>query len=132
MVVKNIRVVAVTVLAMVLVAILAVFFWDATHGPTEFDRSVWLHTEITSDYPRLRMADGLLKSRVLLGKARSEIEAMLGPPTYIGYLGSGLVKKPGFVYRLGPEREYPGIDIEYLALDFDSTGKVYDAHVFNR
>jgi hypothetical protein len=57
---------------------------------------------------------------------------MLGPPTYIGYRGSSEVKKPGFVYRLGPEREYPGIDIEYLALDFDSTGKVYNAHVFNR
>jgi hypothetical protein len=67
MAVKNIRVVAVTALAMVFVVMLTVFFGDATHGPTEFNRSVWLRAEITSDYPRLRMADGLLKSGMLLG-----------------------------------------------------------------
>lgn len=78
------------------------------------------------------MADGLLRSAVLLGKSQSEIEAMLGPPTYKGYRDSRLARKSSLVYQLGPEREYPGIDIEYLTLDFDTVGKVRDAHIFKR
>ena len=129
---KKIRVTAVTAIAIVCVAIVAGVYWHVTHGPTEFNRSVWLGAKITSDSPRLRMADGLLRSAALLGKSQSEIQTMLGPPTYTGYRDSGLVGKSGWVYYLGPEREYPGIDIEYLALDFDSVGKVRDAHIFKR
>jgi hypothetical protein len=123
--------VAVTVTAIVCVAIVASVYWHVTHGPTEFNRSVWLRAKITSDSLRLRMTDGLLRLAVLLGKSQSEIEAMLRPPTYTGYGDSGLVRKSSLVYQLGPEREYPGIDIEHLALDFDPVGKVRDAHISN-
>jgi hypothetical protein len=129
---KKIRVVAVAATAIVCVAIVASVYWHLTRGPIEFNRSAWLQAKITSDSPRLRMADGLLRSAVLLGKSQSEIEAMLGPPTYTGYRDSGLGRKFGLVYQLGPEREYPGIDIEYLALDFDPVGKIRDAHIFKR
>lgn len=129
---KKNSVVAVTATAILCVAIVAGVYWQATHGPTEFNRSVWLRAEFTADSPRLRMADGLLKSGVLLGKSQSEIETMLGPPTYTGYGDSSMVRKPAWVYQLGPERDFPGIDIESLALDFDSAGKVRNAHIFKR
>jgi hypothetical protein len=128
---KKLSVLAVTATAIACVTVGAGAYWHVTHGPTEFKQSVWLRAEIT-DSPRLRMADGLLKSGVLLGKSQSEIEVMLGPPTYTVYRDSGLVKKSGLVYRLGPERDYPGIDVESLALDFNPAGKVRDAHIFTR
>jgi len=129
---KKIRVAAFAGTAIVSVTIVAGVYSHVTNGPTEFNKSEWLRAEIKNDSPRLRMADGLLRSGVLLGKSQSEIEAMLGPPTYTGYRDSGLVRKYGLVYQLGPEREYPGIDIESLALDFDPAGKVRDAHIFKR
>jgi hypothetical protein len=49
-----------------------------------FDRAIWLQGEnakMSPDAPRLSMADGLVSSRALLGKSRSEVEAMLGMPT---------------------------------------------------
>ena len=130
--VKKNRVLAVTVTGIACVTIVAGVYWHVTNGPTEFNRSVWLRAEITYDSPRLRMADGLVRSGALLGKSQSEIEAMLGAPTYNGYREPGLVRKSGLVYKLGPECEYPGIDNEYLGLEFDPVGKVRYAHIFKR
>jgi len=129
---KKFSFLAVTATAIACITVGASAYWHVTHGPTEFNQSIWLRAEITSDSPRLRMADGLLKSGVLLGKSQSEIEVMLGPPTYTVHGDAGSVRKSGLVYRLGPERDYPDIDVESLALDFNPAGKVRDAHIFTR
>jgi hypothetical protein len=70
------------------------------------------------------MADGLLRSEVLLGKSRSEIEAMFGPPT-----STDKFRDSGLVYWLGPERGFISIDSEWLTLNFDQAGKVRDARI---
>jgi outer membrane protein assembly factor BamE (lipoprotein component of BamABCDE complex) len=70
------------------------------------------------------MADGLLRSEVLSGKSRSEVEALLGPPTVTDkFMGSGLV------YWLGPERGFIRIDSEWLTLHVDRAGKVSEVRI---
>jgi hypothetical protein len=70
------------------------------------------------------MADGLLRSQTLLGKSRTEIEALLGPPT-----STDKFRDSGLAYWLGPERGFISIDYEWLTLNFDQTGKVRDARI---
>lgn len=94
------------------------------HGPIDFERSVWQQGEITSDGQRLRVADGLLRSEVLLGKSKAEIEAMLGPPT-----ATDKFRDSGLAYWLGPERGFISIDGEWLTVDFDQTGRVREARI---
>jgi hypothetical protein len=115
---------ALTVTAIGSIAVAAAVYWHLAHGPTEFERSVWVRGETTSDSPRLRMADALLRSEVLLGKPRAEIEAMLGPPT-----STDKFRDSGLVYWLGPERGFISIDSEWLTLNFDQAGKVRDARI---
>ena len=99
-------------------------YWYVALSPTEFDRTIWLQGESGADYPRLRMADGLLRSEVLLGKSEAEIESMLGPPTT-----TDKFRDSGLVYWLGPIRGFIRIDSEWLTLNFDQAGKVHDAQI---
>lgn len=121
---KKIKALTVPAAATAFIAVAVGIYWHVMCSPTEFDRSVWLRVETTSDSPRLRMADGLLRSRVLLGKSRAEIEAMLGPPKSTDYF-----RDSGLVYWLGPERGFMSIDSEWLTLDFDPAGRVRDARI---
>ena len=121
---RAIKALTVTAAAIAFIAVAAGAYWHVTRGPTEFQRSVWLQGETTSGSPRLRMADGLLRSEILLGKSRTEIETMLGPPT-----STDKFRDSGLVYWLGPERGFISIDSEWLTLDFDQTGKVRDARI---
>ena len=57
------------------------------------------------------MADGLLRSRVLLGKSRIEVVGLLGEPPKTDYFSGW-----DMVYVLGPERGYFSIDSEWLVL----------------
>ena len=69
------------------------------------------------DAPRLRMADGLVADRALIGKTKPQILDMLGPPTDTDKFSS-----QGLVYWLGPERGFMSIDSEWLIVDFDAQG----------
>ena len=54
-------------------------------APVAFDADTWRNGETLvvdpNDAPRLRMADGLVRDKALIGNSKSQIEAMLGPPT---------------------------------------------------
>ncbi len=98
------------------------------YGPTEFNREVWLSGEkakMSQDAPRLRMADGLIESGVLMGKTRAQIDAMLGPQTDTPYFRP----RYDFVYWLGAERGYMSIDSEWLVLRIGATGGVAEARI---
>ena len=99
----------------------------AQAAPTPFDRTIWLQGEnakFSSDAPRLSMADGLVSSRALLGKTRSEVEAMLGTPTQ-----TNKFRDYHLVYWLGAERGYMSIDSEWLVVRFDKTNKASEARI---
>ena len=101
--------------------------WHSQTAPTPFDRTNWLQGALaksSSDAPRLRMADGLVGSKVLLGMSHAEIEAMLGPPTE-----TNTFRAYGLVYWLGPERGLMSIDNEWLAFRFDKDNKSIEAEV---
>jgi hypothetical protein len=98
--------------------------------PAPFDRNVWLAGEkvdFSSEAPRLRMADGLISSRVLLGKDRSEIAALLGPDSDTVKFRS--YERQELVYWLGNERSYMPIDSEWLVVRFDTSGRVTEARI---
>src|SRR5216110_867681 len=105
----------------VVVALLAAY-WHFTHGATRFDPTIWgngEHAEFTSDAPRLRMADGLVASGVLIGKSRPHIEQMLGRAT-----NTEKFRNFDLVYLLGAERSFFSIDSEWLVIRFSPTGIV--------
>jgi len=109
----------------VLVGALAVglgLVWYSANRPTSFDQAVWLGGEkagFSSDAPRLRMADGLLASRILEGKSRAEVESMLGSPTR-----TNKFRDFDLVYWLGAERGFISIDSEWLVIRFDAGNSV--------
>lgn len=99
----------------------------AQTASTPFDRAIWLQGEnakMSPDAPRLSMADGLVSSRALLGKSRSEVEAMLGTPTQ-----TNKFRDYDSVYWLGAERGYMSIDSEWLVIRFDKTNKASEAKI---
>ncbi|MEW5736588.1 MAG: hypothetical protein AB1921_17220 [Thermodesulfobacteriota bacterium] len=90
--------------------------------PVPFDAAVWRTGEeagFSADAPRLRMADWLLGTGVLLGKTRHEIEGMLGPVTKTDYFDNY-----DMVYWLGPERGLIRVDSEWLVFRLDAAGRV--------
>lgn len=115
--------------ALALVALIALAaYFHFTHGPTEFDREVWLageKQEFSPDAPRLRMADGLIASRSLVGKTKEQVESLLGPQTDTNYF------RPEYdlVYWLGAERSYISIDSEWLALKIGKGNVVSEARI---
>lgn len=99
----------------------------AQAAPTPFDRTVWLQGEnakSSSETPRLSMADGLVNTRDLIGKTRSEVEAMLGTPTQ-----TNKFRNYDLVYWLGAERGYMSIDSEWLVVRFDKNNKASEAKI---
>lgn len=81
----------------------------------EFDSNVWKNaTFTTEDQPvRQQMVDDLLKRYPLVGMTRSQIDALLGVPAATNYF-----KGFDYVYLLGPERGFFGIDSEFLRIKF--------------
>ncbi len=70
------------------------------------------------------MADGLVDSRILLGKRRSELESLLGPPTK-----TDKFRNFDLVYWLGADRGFMGIDSEWLVIRLDSNDKTIRASI---
>jgi hypothetical protein len=99
----------------------------STYGPTQFDPDVWRAGERAispADAPRARIADGLVRSRSLIGKSRAEIDGLLGPETKTDKFDTY-----DLVYWLGPERGFVSIDSEWLVIDFDQRGSVVTAEI---
>jgi hypothetical protein len=101
--------------------------WHLNYGPVAFDAAIWLRgkqTDSSSKAPRLRMADGLVRSGILLGKTQGEIESMLGPPAETGYF-----RDFDLVYWLGPERSFIRIDSEWLVIRLDDAGRACEVRI---
>lgn len=74
---------------------------------------------------RLRMIDDLMEKHDLSGKARAEVEVLLGPKEQTPYFNDW-----DLVYWLGPGRYSNAIgDSEWLVLRFDAQGKVREYRV---
>lgn len=116
--------IAAIVVALALVGA-GVYYHLATR-PIPFDVAVWRAGETADidDAPRLRMADGLVKSGALLGKSRAELEAMLGRPTE-----TSKWRDYDLVYWLGPERGFIRIDSEWLVVRFGTNGNANIAQI---
>jgi hypothetical protein len=115
----------------VLIALVVLVLSGTAHdyferGPTPFDQVTWCLGEspfLSKDAPRLRMADGLVGSRSLLGKNAQDVKSLLGPPTK-----TDKFKNFDLVYWLGPERGWLGVDSEWLLIRFGN-GKVVEANI---
>jgi hypothetical protein len=93
-----------------------------------FDSTAWKNGDVTAstrnEAPRLRMADDLVKDEVLIGKSKSDIEAMLGPPTKTDKFSNY-----GLVYWLGPERGFMSIDSEWVVVELDHASVAIHADI---
>jgi outer membrane protein assembly factor BamE (lipoprotein component of BamABCDE complex) len=87
-----------------------------------FDQAVW--RDERQESARLEMADRIVARRMLDGKARSEVVAMLGEPPKTGYFSDW-----DFVYRLGMERGFISIDSEWLVVRFDANDRVSEYRI---
>jgi len=93
--------------------------------PVRFDSARWKASPSgtargNEQPPRQQMVDDLLKSGVLSGKTRPEVDLLLGLADTTEYF-----RKYDMVYVLGMERNsYFGIDSEWLVIKFDDAGRV--------
>jgi hypothetical protein len=118
--------------AALVIGMVAVASLLATPSTTEylhrqpFDSVTWrqsLTTQATEPI-RLRMVDDLIQRYSLVGKTRSEINALLGIPPKTNYF-----REYEYVYWLGPERGFMSIDSEWLGLQFDESARVTSARI---
>ncbi|HEX2594531.1 MAG TPA: hypothetical protein VHL34_23715 [Rhizomicrobium sp.] len=91
-----------------------------------FNATVWRQADGSSDPVRLSMVDWLIGSGQLNGLTHAEVLNLLGPPYRGGYF-----RNWPLVYWLGPERGFMGIDSEWLAIRFDSNGRVSECRILS-
>lgn len=113
---RNILIIA----AMVCVAVVAA--WALWPVGRAFDQAVWADEK--QEGARLEMADRIVARRMLDGKARAEVVAMLGEPPKTGYFSDW-----NLVYRLGMERGFISIDSEWLVVRFDANERVSEYRI---
>jgi hypothetical protein len=90
-----------------------------------FDQEAWWragYAATGAEPVRLRMVDDLLQRRLLDGKTRAEVIALLGPPPETAYF-----REYDLVYWLGPERSIFSIDSEWLGIRLGPDGRVAEA-----
>jgi hypothetical protein len=75
-------------------------------------------------YPRLSMADDLLRRGLLAGLDGDSVLKLLGPKTPNNYF-----PQSDFVYWLGPERGLIRVDSEWLVIDLGPDGMVARAEI---
>jgi hypothetical protein len=81
------------------------------------DDGVWWPT-------RLRMADDLVRRRILEGRSRNEVEQLLGPRDETAKFADW-----SLVYYLGPERSLFSVDSEWLVVRLNRRGVVGDYRI---
>jgi hypothetical protein len=94
--------------------------------PAPFDQVTWCLGEspfLSKGAPRLRMADGLVGSRALLGRNAQDVASLLDPPTK-----TDKFKNYDLVYWLGAERGFLSVDSEWLLIRFGND-KVVEANI---
>lgn len=112
--------------AVAVIGVGAFFVQDRiNHGPLPFNRKLWdAEPKAWDDETRERLADGLLASKVLIGKLRADIVALLGEPPPTDYF-----REFDLVYWLGAERGLMRLDSEWLVMRLDATGRVSEAMI---
>ncbi|WP_088041822.1 hypothetical protein [Bacillus sp. EAC] len=87
-----------------------------------FSREKWMEDPSN----RVNIVDDLLSEYNLVGKSKAEVIKLLGAPTE--QASSKTVNT--IIYYLGPEKGFPGIDIELLVIELDDNGEVikYETH----
>lgn len=106
------------VLLVIATLVFAISVWAVVSYHTShrrFDRAEWMSADVTQRV-RVEMIDDLNHRRLLIGKTRAEVLALLGPPT-------DELADWDLAWYLGPSGGY-GIDPEWLALRLDDSGRV--------
>ena len=102
----------------------AVVGWSVGRRGRSFDPVLWQNERQVQQGVRLKMADGIVATKMLSGKTRAEVVALLSEPPKTGYFCSW-----DLVYWLGPERGFMGIDSEWLVVKVDAQGRVSDYRI---
>lgn len=91
------------------------------HTKIRFDSLKWKQSGQLNQnsYPRLQMADALIRDRTLYGKTKTEVIQLLGEPSKDGYFRSH-----DLVYWLGPSRDWLNVDSEWLLIQLDDSDRV--------
>jgi len=84
-----------------------------------FDSDRWKQAERLDDQVRIQMIEHPMWSGKLDGMSRTELLALLGAPSNVGY-----VRDRDYVYWLGNERSLLSLDSEWLVVDVDASGRV--------
>ncbi len=116
---RNILIIAVIAVLVLAAAVAAWALWPVGRA---FDQAVWLDGK--QEAARLEMADRIVARRMLDGKGRAEVVAMLGEPPKTDYFSDW-----NLVYRLGMERGFISIDSEWLVVRFDVHDRVSEYRI---
>lgn len=82
--------------------------FESTPARVPFDAETWRQG---TEAQRVAMIDDVYESKVLLGKTREELEALLGPPSRVGFgllawNATAAPRRSG-----GSDRDWPGISV---------------------
>lgn len=94
--------------------VLAAPWLDSYRHSVRFDSEQWKARSVDAGiwWPtRLRMADDLVRRRLLDGRSRREVQEMLGPRDDTAKFSDW-----NLVYHLGPERALFSVDSEWLVI----------------
>jgi hypothetical protein len=111
------------IITLTVVAVAAVT-WALWPSGRPFDPVTWNDKTQVEAGIRLAMADRIVSRRMLSGKTRPEVIAMLGEPPKTDYFSDW-----DLVYWLGPERGFISIDSEWLVVRFDSNNRVSEYRI---
>jgi hypothetical protein len=121
---KRSRFVLVIFVIVTAVSLLLGGWYLCNSGGKEFDPIAWSDTSQVMKGMRLGMADQLVAHKILIGKDRAEVVAMLGEPPPTQYFNTW-----DMVYWLGPERSWISIDSEWLVIRLSKDGRVVDYQI---
>ena len=98
----------------------------ADSSTAAFDSESWkaLPAAHQPPFARREMADALVSERLLHGRDRAAVEALLGPADETTKFSDY-----DLVYWLGPERAFIAADSEWLVIRFDGSGIVSEYEV---
>jgi outer membrane protein assembly factor BamE (lipoprotein component of BamABCDE complex) len=111
------------IVTLIVVAVAAVT-WVLWPSGRRFDPVLWNDKTEVERGIRLAMADRIVARRMLSGKTRAEVIAMLGEPRKTDYFSDW-----DLVYWLGRERGFISIDSEWLVVRFDANKRVLEYRI---